>query len=69
MSEPRVPRSGLACELDCEIEMVRAGGNVICETCGKEYWRHPYCRGYVTMLTGEPMYYIHVACDGRHLKL
>lgn len=65
----RVPRLGLACTNPCEADMVRASGDVICDSCQEPYRKHPYCRGHVTMMTGEPEYYLHVACDGRHLKL
>ncbi len=65
----RVPRIGLTCKGGCDELCVRASGDVICEECGKPYRLHPYCRGQVTMMTGVPEYFLHVGCDGRHLKL
>ncbi len=65
----RIPRLGLACEDGCDEQLVRASGDVLCEPCGKPYRLHPYCRGQVTMMTGVPEYFLHVDCEGRHLKL
>lgn len=65
----RVPRAGLACVDGCQELCVRASGDVVCEACQKPYRLHPYCRGQVTMMTGVPEYFLHVHCDGTHLKL
>jgi hypothetical protein len=65
----RTPRLGLTCEVGCTKESIRASGDVICADCQQPYWKHPYCRGCVTTMTGEPEYFIHVSCDGTHLKL
>lgn len=68
-SPTRVPRLGLTCTNPCEAQMVRVPGDMICDSCTQPYRKHPYCRGHITMMTGEPEYYIHVSCSGRHLKL
>lgn len=45
-----------------EEESFRASGEVICEECGKEYWRHPQvAKAEVPTLVR--------ACDGKLLKL
>ncbi len=63
------PEHRLAFKEGCTELCVRVSGNVICETCKLPYWRHPYCRGQLTTITGEAMPFLHVGCDGRHLKL
>lgn len=41
-----------------------------CAVCDKLYSRHPYCVESKAVYGGEVMYYyIHVLCDGRHVKL
>lgn len=42
-------------------ECVRASGEVICEECGKPYWKHAQVTKEVPTLVR--------ACDGRLLKL
>jgi hypothetical protein len=64
----RVPKQGLVCELECSRQLVRASGDAICSMCNKPYRKHPYCRGCISTISGEPEYFIHVACDGLHLK-
>jgi hypothetical protein len=45
-----------------EEECFRASGEVICDVCGKEYWKHPQvAKAEVPTLVR--------ACDGRLLKL
>jgi hypothetical protein len=41
-------------------ECIRADGNVVCDSCKKLYWHHPRL---------IPWYFLHLACDGRVLKL
>ena len=46
--------------------MVRASGLVECETCGKDYYHHPYvyeCRDS----EGNP--FLHITCSGDIVKL
>ena len=70
MEKPRLtPRLGLTCNEDCEAELFRVDGRMLCGTCKKPYYDHPYCKGQVSTIGGDPYYFIHVACDGRHLKL
>lgn len=64
--EGRVPKQGLTCQDSCNAEAIRVNGNVLCAECGKEYWRHPYCRGAISF---DGAYHLHVACDGTHLHL
>ena len=45
--------------------MFRASGDCICETCGKEYWRHPFSKH--RSWQDEP--FLHVLCDGSLVKL
>lgn len=65
----RVPKVGLACTKECEELSVRASGEVICEECTLPNRKHPYCRGSVTCISGEPEFFIHVHCSGLHMKL
>jgi len=70
MEKPRLtPRQAITCSEDCEALFIRVDGRVLCETCHKPYYDHPYCAGQISTIGGDPQYYIHVACDGRHLKL
>ena len=41
-------------------DYVRAGGDCVCETCGRTYWRHPVL---------DPYSWLHVLCDGLLVKL
>jgi hypothetical protein len=45
-----------------EEECFRAGGEVICDICGKKYWKHP-------QPAKEEVPTLVRACDGRLLKL
>ena len=65
----RVPRQGLVCVSGCSIECIRVSGDMTCEKCERPYRQHPYCSGQVTYATGVPEYFLHVDCEGRHLKL
>lgn len=47
--------------------MIRASGDVICEQCGKEYWRHPMDEEQLSGIDGKP--FLHIHCDGTRLKL
>jgi hypothetical protein len=50
--------------------MVRASGDVVCETCGELYRKHPYDPYHLTKDHADrPMPFLHVGCDGRLLKL
>lgn len=57
---------------DGNLTFVRAFGDAACDSCGKEYWRHPYCGnsrvGYPYEFA-RPEYVLHVLCDGLHVKL
>ncbi len=55
--------------LDHEREARRAGGDVICETCGKDYYRHPMDPSVLTRISGEPEPFLHLLCDGSRVKL
>jgi hypothetical protein len=48
---------------------IRASGKCVCE-CGKFYWQHPYCSNskFIDDL-GRDDYYLHILCDGTHVKL
>lgn len=53
---------------DCEVEVTRAGGDVLCEICGQTYYRHPHCSA--SKFEGwSDGYYATVLCDGRHVHL
>jgi len=41
-------------------EWIRASGDVICETCGEKYWRHPQVIGALWLIR---------ICDGLLVKL
>lgn len=47
-------------------EFVRAGGDVICEVCGKKYYDHPMDKEILSW-GGYP--FLNVGCDGTRLKL
>lgn len=47
---------------DCE----RASGQMICERCGLEYWRHPYSPYY---LAHDDSPFLNRLCDGTLVKL
>jgi len=49
---------------------IRAGGECVCKICGKYYWEHPYCsNSRFTDGLDRDSYYLHVLCDGVHVKL
>ena len=48
----------------------RTSGKLICLSCNKKYWQHPYCAQAVSEeCHGFNSYFVHVLCDGRHVKL
>lgn len=47
-------------------EMVRVSGEMVCETCGELYRKHPQDEERLSY-DGHP--YLRVGCDGRLLKL
>lgn len=47
-------------------EDYRAGGDCLCEICGKEYRKHQF-DFYELSYTGEP--FLHVLCNGDRVKL
>lgn len=50
--------------------MRRADGRCLCPDCGQEYYRHPYCsNSRFEDGAGFVCYYLHVLCDGSHVKL
>jgi hypothetical protein len=57
----------LTCRENCNADMIRAAGDVACEACGLSYRKHPRCRGHYDR-SGE-YYWLHVLCDGLHVKL
>ncbi len=64
-----VPERRLTCAEGCEVELVRVSGTMLCRECGKCYYDHPYCRGQRMAESMGGSVFLHVACDGRHLKL
>lgn len=54
--------------MDDSIEFRRAGGDVICDTCGKPYRKHPMDeRPEALSYQGEP--FLRVLCNGERVKL
>lgn len=51
-------------------QMVRTDGACLCPKCRLPHADHPYCANS-ELKTGEspPAYYLHVLCDGQHVKL
>lgn len=53
--------------------MVRIDGRYICPVCELPPRKHPYCKGSPlpeSMCSSSfPEYFLHVLCDGRHVKL
>jgi len=48
----------------------RAGGDCECSVCGKLYYDHPYCAQFKNENGGAyDSYYMHVLCNGDHVKL
>jgi hypothetical protein len=47
-------------------DFVRAGGGVVCESCGRTYYRHPLDPRYVDQ---DGNRFLNVTCDGRMVKL
>lgn len=66
------PRIKIVCLDGCEEDFIRAG-DLDCEKCKEPYRKHPYCRQSQlpeSMRAGRwAEFYIHVLCDGRHVKL
>lgn len=58
---------------ECDPLDFHRAGNLTCEACGKEYSQHPYCgkSQLPTSMSSStfPQYFIHVLCDGTHVKL
>jgi hypothetical protein len=52
--------------IDPPTEMRRAGGDVVCELCGRPYRKHVLTYEFVDW-DGHP--FLHVHCDGSLLKL
>jgi len=48
------------------IDCFRSSGATECPHCGTEYWRHP---DITSVLDKEKRPFLHLACDGRFLKL
>jgi hypothetical protein len=57
--EPRRPFAPDQIRVD-RGDYVRASQDVVCPTCGCEYWRHATVQGYE---------WLHRICDGRLVKL
>ncbi len=52
---------------ECEVgDDTRADHLMTCEHCTLEYWRHPYCSN---QLDWEGLPFLHVLCNGDHVKL
>lgn len=73
MAQPSVGSlRGVVCLDGCDMDFIRTG-DLDCEACGKPYRKHPYCKQseLPESMTSSirPEYYIHVLCDGRHVKL
>ena len=48
----------------------RTSGDCICLQCNKRYWEHPYCAQAVNEgCYGFNSYFLHVLCNGEHVKL
>ena len=47
-------------------EFFRAGGDVRCEECGRQYRKHPHAKEYLDW-NGDP--YLRKLCDGSLVKL
>lgn len=47
------------------VDFRRAGGDVVCETCGKEYRRHPF----TAHRDWNDAPFLHKLCDGSLVKL
>ena len=63
-------KRGVVCDPDCRTDIVRASGDVECEQCANPYRDHSYCAGSELRDTGfYPQYFLHVLCDGTHVKL
>ncbi len=56
------------CTLDAG-DYYRAGHLVICDICKKEYWRHPYCGNSKLPEDMGEGYFLHILCNGDHVKL
>lgn len=60
-------------ECDGPTSFYRASGNVICDVCNQPYYKHHYCSNSKIPedmnASSWPMYYLHVLCNGEHVKL
>jgi len=60
------PFKRLAGESDSEVEFIRAGGDCVCDECGKLYYDHPM--DYENLdFNGGP--FLHILCSGERVKL
>ncbi len=52
-------------------DFIRAGGDAACSRCGHRYYDHPFYKEVWTDVEwgDKRQYYLHIACDGRLLKL
>jgi len=50
-------------------DFTRVSGDILCPDCGKPYWKHPVDLAAVTGDKWRCVPWLHVACDGRRLKL
>ncbi len=53
----------------CNLNFYRASGDVICQVCKLEYWKHPYCSNSRTSEDLGGNYFLHILCNGEHVKL
>lgn len=58
------------CTSVCDVEVIRASGDVVCKACGETYYEHPRCLGSAgDREFGLTEYADHVLCDGTHVHL
>ena len=50
-------------------DFIRAGGDTVCDRCGKEYRKHPLDPEHVANEGGYEYRYLHRLCDGTLVKL
>ena len=56
-------------EHKCDLKSIRRSGNLICSFCNLEYGRHPYCGNSKLPEDMGEGYFLHVLCNGEHVKL
>lgn len=49
-----------------EVQYYRADGNMICQPCGQEYFRHPY---EASVVGYDELPFLHRICNGDLVKL